>query len=107
MPVSDGDEEHVSRPQHTLQIRSFGEVRVPLSVRILHFHLQQESGKGKNKTSTLHDNVTADGQSHLTGVVKELRLMRVELVGVLWGVQADIFASNHLMSTTETVISMV
>lgn len=38
-----------------------------------------------------------DCQSHLTGVVKELGLMRVQLVGVLRGVQSNIFASHHLM----------
>lgn len=38
-----------------------------------------------------------DCQSHLTGIVKELGLMRVQLVSVLWGIKTDIFASHHLI----------
>lgn len=39
-----------------------------------------------------------DCQSHLTGIVKELGLMRVQLVRVLWGVKTNIFGSHHLMN---------
>lgn len=40
MPVPDGDEQHVSRPQHALGVRSPGEPREALRVRVLHLHLQ-------------------------------------------------------------------
>lgn len=40
--------------------------------------------------------ISADCRSHLTGVVKELGLMRVQLVRVLRGVQPNIFASHYL-----------
>lgn len=39
--------------------------------------------------------------SHLAGVVEELGLMRVELVGVLRRIQADVFAPDHLMYVYE------
>ena len=41
--------------------------------------------------------VSLDCRSHLTGIVEKLRLMRIEFVGVLRGIQADVFASNHLI----------
>lgn len=41
--------------------------------------------------------ISVDCQSHLTGVVKQLWLMRVQLVCVLWGIQANVFAPDNLM----------
>lgn len=50
MPVLHRDEQDVSGLQHTFQIRSLGEPREPLEVRILHFHLHT----GNQKLETLY-----------------------------------------------------
>lgn len=99
MPVLNGDEQHLSRLQHTFKIRSRGKLREPLCVWILHLYLHGRSQKLEMLLTFAGSTCTTsmDCQSHLTGIVKELGLMRVQLVSVLWGIKTDIFASHHLI----------
>lgn len=53
--------------------------------------------EAEGKSCPFPPGVSLDFGSHLTGVVEELGLVRVQLIGVLWGVQTDVFASHHLM----------
>lgn len=41
VPVSHGDEEHVSGLQHAVQVRGLGELREAAQVWVLHLHLRQ------------------------------------------------------------------
>lgn len=86
MPVSHRNEQHISRTQHAFQIRSLGKLRELLCVWILHLNLHGKRLKldiqhiFASSTCTTSMNC----QTHLTGIVKQLWLMRVQLVCVLW-----------------------
>lgn len=99
MPVLDGDEQHVSRLQDTFHIRSRGKLREAFSVWILHLHLH---GKVQNWKLIYFLSFCVNCQSHLTGIVEQLWLMRVKLVCVLGGIQPNVFASHHLCTKAES-----